>query len=368
MLNPVLFKQLERIFGAGQVHIAKENEPFRPKRIQMEDGTIRWQKIESGEEYRVCCPICGDTRFRLYISHVWGTVKHRIPTRKFVKCFNENCESGENPEQNAVEWLRRRLNPYFSELKMGFQSMGPVAVKDVKEEEIPLPEPLMFPKSEWCIPLTDTRLDGTPVDLYLQSRKFSRKVLQDFWGVVYPIKYPVVARDKNYSWLSGRLFIPCGQGWQAREVGNLSDCKYFSCPGWRKASHVYNLERARKYPLPVVCEGVTDVWRIGEAGLAIFGKAISEKQIALLAENFSSVILMLDQDAFEINPEKPSLVPSGRKSLIKLREKMDVFNLPLPGRKDPGDSTRKFIWDYIESHLSDKAPKCVRSVEERVNA
>jgi hypothetical protein len=45
-----------------------------------------------------------------------------------------------------------------------------------------------------------------------------------------------------------------------------------------------------------------------------------------------------------------------------------VFNLPLPGRKDPGDSTRKFIWDYIESKLVGKNVTVVRPSEETVNA
>ena len=32
-----------------------------------------WLDIkEPGEQFRICCPFCHDTRFRLYISHMWG--------------------------------------------------------------------------------------------------------------------------------------------------------------------------------------------------------------------------------------------------------------------------------------------------------
>src|SRR4051794_18793914 len=64
-------------------------------RVYEEAGTgdLRLQVDHFGEQYRVCCPFCPDTRKRLYINHRWGLFDERTRSKNLwlAKCYNEDC-------------------------------------------------------------------------------------------------------------------------------------------------------------------------------------------------------------------------------------------------------------------------------------
>jgi hypothetical protein len=125
-------------------------------------------------------------------------------------------------------------------------------------------------------------LDHLPSDhhavMYLQRRGYDPVLLAEFWGVAY-------CAYSAFKGLRGRLYVPISQnsilvGWQGRWPGDLDwdakgISKYYTMPGLRKGQLLYNLDLARQQPLVVVCEGVTDVWSVGSAGVALFGKKVA---------------------------------------------------------------------------------------------
>jgi hypothetical protein len=194
-------------------------------------------------------------------------------------------------------------------------------------------------------------IDHVAIRYLCDVRRFNPVELERFWHIRYSNQYPVEINGKDYRWLAGRVFIPTleDEGWQARSLVDGARLKYFSCPGWKKARCVYNLQRARQYPLAVVVEGVTDVWRIGGPGVGIFGKDLSNYQLEKLAENFQAVAVMLDPDAFEFDLKHPNKVPSGQKTLAALASKIPiVFRVNIMQAKDPANCTHEMLWEWIE--------------------
>jgi len=342
MRNPALYRQLCSVFG--EVRTANEGQPLVVSfRIGI-DGKRKPWKEEGGEEYRVCCPFCGDTRFRLYINHAWGMDRvSKYPSSKLVVCQNEHCEKNNDKDkefhENPRVYLEAKLRPYFRAAQRGMvKDLTPVSA----EEREKFSKPLEFPKVEWTTRLPELAPDHE-ARRYLEERRFSPEEL-DKYGVVYCDQYPVKANGKAYDWLAGRLFIPThGSGWQARALNSTERMKYFSCPGWKKSQGVYNIDIARQHQFGIVVEGVTDVWRIGDEAMCIFGKMLSKKQAEILGDNFNTVMLALDTDAYA-----KGVASSGIRSLTLLRQHVkNVIRVELPGDKDPADCTRKTVWRFI---------------------
>src|SRR5687767_12890973 len=72
VLNAFLFGALQACFG--KVLVANEGEHshvyYCPDWTR--GGKPRAETAHSGEYYRVNCPFCTDSRFRLWINHRWG--------------------------------------------------------------------------------------------------------------------------------------------------------------------------------------------------------------------------------------------------------------------------------------------------------
>ena len=85
LLNAPLYRQLARHFG--QVKIEKQGQPLQA-RAEMQDERQTLDIYEGGETYRVCCPVCGDSKFHLYVSHAFGTIDEVTGIKiRFAKCF-----------------------------------------------------------------------------------------------------------------------------------------------------------------------------------------------------------------------------------------------------------------------------------------
>ena len=90
-LNPYLYKLLKDHFGHVRVSntgVAQVGE-YHKSAFGAEK---RLELVEPGEYYQVCCPHCNDTRFRLYINHMWGR-NDKLGNRNLwlAVCYNENC-------------------------------------------------------------------------------------------------------------------------------------------------------------------------------------------------------------------------------------------------------------------------------------
>ena len=168
-------------------------------------------------------------------------------------------------------------------------------------------------------------------------------------------QFPISANGKDYGWLAGRLFIPTPGGWQARAVDD-SKPKYYSCPGWKKSEHLYGLNYARKWrDFTLVCEGVTDVWRVDGPAVGLFGKTISTKQATMLRKQWSLVGMLLDPDT------ETDSTNSMRRAIHQLSNiGIQVFKVTLTGVKDAGDCTYSHLWNCIERSAATAGFDCVK--------
>ena len=285
-LNPSLYAQLKSRFG--EVRVSNEGEPFRSRlrRDPYDPRKTKEEILDSGEEYRVCCPYCGDKRFRLYINHKWGTTDEQGTShwRRLINCFNEKCDM----TQFADTYLKRYVG--------NRPGLGTVAV--------PVDVPIV--RTEWpgeCVKLTELERNH-PAIKYLVGRRFDPVELVDLWDVRFCVRCP---ESRNYlsSLVEGRIIAPVYWhqglvGWQTRAVDN-STPKYYTMPGMRKRHLLYNGLNAKKYTVGVLVEGVTSAWRVGQRAVATLGKYVSLVQHRLLCDYFrdKALVNMLDFDAWD---------------------------------------------------------------------
>ena len=350
-LNPKLYSGLQRAFG--EVRIAKEGESMG---FQIVTDPLKHRKIVritgGGEDYKVCCPFCGDTRFRLEISHRWNTTDP-VTGAKFgshlMRCYNDGCDANlDAPYVDKMlcqQQLQDRLSPYVART-LGLRT--PVAQpKRLTETKLP----------GKCIPITQLPADH-PAILYLRdARGFDPDWLERTFRLVFCLA------DENEN-VSGRIIIPVYResklvGWQARYIGEpTADYipKYYTMPGLPKRQVLYNYDNAMHSRFGVIVEGVTDVWRVGRQGVAILGSTMSSQQIALAqaAWGKTGVGLMLDPELATEARKRPDR-PTGYEKIVERLSDVTAFKwgllqIKLALGEDPGNivSTDE-LWRIIQS-------------------
>lgn len=243
-LDPSLYNRLVDRFG--KVLIANEGEQCVTRDEIDYTGVRRSRVVHCGEEYRVQCPKCNDTRFRLYIGHRFAEFSH------LAYCFNEDCYDNPAARMGLYGKVFHTRRPPSPQIKPGRRV-------PISESRPRLPENL--------VPLTDLAADH-PAAAYLSGRGFDLAELTCVYGVAYRDFGSV--RDEM---AQGRIVVPIETdgrlaGWQARFAGDQDwkssgVPKYYTLRGMKVSTAVYNLDRARAYPWVIVVEGVSDVWAAG---------------------------------------------------------------------------------------------------------
>ena len=127
---------------------------------------------------------------------------------------------------------------------------------------------------------------------YLQSRGFS--------GVYEKYQLKCFGPVGDYKL---RLYIPVflhGRivTYTTRDVTNRARIPYIHCPEENSAVPIkhtlYNIDSVQD--TAIVCEGVTDVWRIGLGAVATFGVNLTVQQIKKLSK-IKRIFILFDNDA-----------------------------------------------------------------------
>jgi hypothetical protein len=324
-LNPQLYSSLRRRFG--EVKIAAEGDPavFQPVVLDNAKFPVA-RMLHRGESYRVCCPFCGDRRFRLWINHRWNTIDPETNVhfghKHGVRCFNEKCD---------LEGLVDELKGYIA--RKSLSTARPIA-QPIKAVEMP----------EGCV-----RLDMMPDDHhsrgYLQhERGFDPDMLAVTYGVCY------CGQHEN-PFVRDRIVIPIhfrGKlvGWQTRHIGeppSKNIPKYWTMPNLPKRQLFYNFDVASQYSFGVIVEGITDVWRVGPRGAALLGNTItpSQSELARMTWHAGTLALCLDPEALvEIKALATAFSARGM-------FRHQPFDVELPQGSDPGQCQVGFLWDTI---------------------
>lgn len=302
--------------------------------------------VSNGEQYRVCCPYCGDKRYRLYIGYLWNTLdSQNRRQRSRIFCQNENC---------SMKYFEEELRGYMQEVRIDVNVVGK------RTQALGL---IALPGA--CVSLRDLPINHPGVE-YVKSRKFDPYELADVWGISYCVTAPeddrgfVPGTGAYAKLVRDRLIIPIywgGKlaGWQARSLEPRPSVKYYTCPGMNKSMLLYNGDRAKQFSFGVVVEGVTDCWRVGERGVALLGKTLSQYQLQMLYNFWSrgGCCLMLDPDAHERDkqhPDRPSAVEIALSKINAKGFKEGFFDVCPPQGEDPGSMTNVNIWALITGY------------------
>ena len=209
-LNPTLYQALEATFGS--VSVTNDGQPRQVLTLPdwQDGGRLRSQVTSSGEQYRVNCPHCEDTRKRLYISYQWAVPDDEgHDNLHLVKCFNENCLAS-RPRQQA---LLNRVYP-----------LGRERVALAPSTPVPAPPPFVPALPDGVLVPLDRLPEAHAAVQYLLQRNFDPAAVWQTWQVQF-CELSVSAQPSP----SRRLVIPIYAadtslaGWQARFVG---ECPY----------------------------------------------------------------------------------------------------------------------------------------------
>ena len=184
---------------------------------------------EEGEYYRICCPFCGDTRYRLYIGKEWLS---RDPDAGEVNeheacCFNEDC-----------------LRKNYGKLKqMLFSDQPAMPFRRPKVVRRPPVIALLPPNTA---ALTDLEWNH-PALMYLRKRGIYEAAI-DAWAAYNP-ELGGIEGNRGGPRIVIPFYLRGGLlGWQARTIEADVVPKYFTMPGMKKSHTLYNFDAAARWP------------------------------------------------------------------------------------------------------------------------
>ena len=414
LLNPGLFSDLERRFGKGNVEVVSAGFPFvghrepialdqwiKLQRINDSIAKLREQRADvaqnvlqarrsqrrvseqlnkaghkshikekarilarptrlvvddQGEEYKVDCPFCNDTRKRCYINHRWGSdPEHRDEDLFLIQCFNEQCFSDYRNRRDFYDQVRVFVAP-----GMYSSSRDESSVAAVQREDMELPG--------LCVSLEDlanSQPDHPAID-YIVGRDFDPIYLSREFGVSY-------CPTSRYALAADRIIIPMYfdaklMGWQARALVDKSPRnpgtgrripKYWTSPGFEKSKYGYGLDDIVGAKLVVLVEGPMDRWSVGKNAVALLGKTIRSslvEKIGNRVDRGASIVILLDPEQDEIakRKHKPHHIDTVHNKVASHFGPEAVTSVWLPLGTDPGSIGRELLWEIIHSQLWSK--------------
>lgn len=346
-LNRTLYRRLKATFGHVKIRNQGEAQS-RKLTTDLVTGRRRPKINYPGEYYAVCCPFCNDTRFRLYLNHMYGKDDEiGQPQKHLAHCFNAGCPLS-NGDWPTLEKLAEMLTGHrYYDLRRAEVSVGKV----VDVEKL---------RAEW--PGEVIRVDrlepSHPAAQYLRSRDFD------------PVQ---IGKNYNVHWCSAsvrkicqdRLIIPVYHnrkmvGWQARAI---YECdwkkspfpKYYTAPGTPRRNVLYNFDNAKKFKTIVVVEGPTDVWRFGPQAVSTLGAALTVPQQLMISKHFANMsgVLLFDPDI----KDKMTVKTDAAVEQLSKDLKSGFCKVELPEGSDPGSLARGFLRSYVREQARQQKVK-----------
>ena len=378
-LNEALYQQLIQVFNEVQIlkksigsGIKARKNIFRVsggKHLATNPNPYDVMFGDWGETYSVCCPKCGDTRFRLHISNMWNVeLMPGLILKQLVKCFNEDCD-----------W--KDLDKHITASKL-LDGLQPVKACDINKSISRPARVMALPgKAKDMRFLFELPADH-PAVVYTASRGLDPIFISKTYGVSYCTysnwKTPV--RDSNgHTWYvtpEDRLILPnldgdgSWKGWQARWIGgykqtddvsqwdkvprdSVKGCellpKYLTAPGMMAKSTVFNVGRAAKLTKGRLCfvnEGPISAIASGPCGVCTFGMKLSQIQIDILAQHFKDGIIVMLRES----EDNPSAICSALNTMVA----RGCHIVDLPPKTDAADLGFEGTIKLIENTLGIK--------------
>jgi len=330
------------------VGVANEGLPFiATARQSMLVQRPRLNVEVAGEYYTIPCPFCRDTRQRLWVNHMFGQVGHDGWPMKFLAiCYNESCLTQGTNQQKLYDLIygfrnaSERGNNLFGVRESETTAEEAVTVREASPPGVVLPLADLYVSNP----------NHPALQYMLVERQYTLDSLRQ-WGAGY-----CSSASDRYATAAGRIIFPVWfnsqyVGWQGRHLGELSNWKttpkYYTMPGLKKQRILYNFDVASQCPCVVITEGLTDVHRIGNPGVATMGSSLSQQQAQLLAVNCAGKPIVLLYD-----PEAVEETAIALQRLTAACSQSPVLSVRLPDGTDPGSLPREVNWSIIVSQCS----------------
>src|SRR6187399_54136 len=180
MINEKLFDLLETAYGNVKV-LRRGVAMGCVYREDPHTGKLRLEVKQrgQGEEYRLDCPECGDTRGRLFINHRWGVYDKKTKTRNLwlANCYNEECFA------NYAE-QKKLYDTVYAGYSMGAGDLS----KATEKARTLIIQPVDLPGSVW--PLADMikRQPNHHAVQYLRDRLIDPQTVSEAYDLSYCIE------------------------------------------------------------------------------------------------------------------------------------------------------------------------------------
>lgn len=292
MLNQPLYLALRKRFG--DVKVVNEGQ----KRLEQRSGN-HVDVLEAGESFSLCCPFCGDEKFRLSVSYKWLTRQSSIDVERvthLINCYNENCPEVRKrpfwgPILEDVEAFREGL---LTEADLPQEDICPARRESRQGGVIPPPAGFRLlselPEEHEALAFLFRQYPGLA-----ELGNLLPRYLSDGYGVGYTGEF-----DRRYPKARYRLIVPIQDGeklvgWQGRTIRDVNP-RWYIPPGLRKP--LYNGHRVPAAATPIICEGVLNAIACGPNGVALFGKTMNRFKAEDFAKRWSSALIVMDPDVF----------------------------------------------------------------------
>ena len=305
------------------------------------DSRIKY--TNNPNEIHICCPVCGDTRYRLYINLNSGVIYcHNCQFKGSIARLIQYIEGGSY--KDAKELLKD-INKYIS-LPIDIES--PVMEKlvlslyniAIDKRPIPLPE-------EYQKILNTSNLMAKKAIKYLEKRGITKSQME-----LHNMGFCSIGEYRN------RVIIPITQEgqvkfWVARSINPNDKLKEKSPSNkeyqYSKSEVIFNLDQAvKKFNSIVISEGIFDALSWGDIGVSLLGKVLYNAQLQLIL-NYKDkltegVYIALDADA----------VDSAIKIAEQLKNFFEVKLIDIPKEFDDPNKylvthSRSDMWKLIEN-------------------
>jgi hypothetical protein len=336
--NPTLHGLLEKGFGDVRVHHPGDPGSRLPL---MDPVTVRpYSRLFGGEQYVIPCPWCPDNSKSLYLSYRYGQWDEATQTdgTHLVYCYRGDClaepgrlqqlkdrifdGSGDAPEPPAARGRRRTFGCDFS-----FHAPG-----------------LLRRLTRFSL--------FDPVGLHLARLPYRRDELEYTWHVAWLTPFSLSPAP------AGGLFVPVFLNgvvadWQVlpprepdRQAAGVPTS--IDSTSLKSGNFIYNFEAARRQPLAVVVEEVTDAWQVGPSAVALFGKTANDTQVRLLADCWYNkpVVILLGADAAD--------QAEGLRRRLEPLHQGGVVVARLPDGLAAADCPRDLLWDLLYAEAAEQ--------------
>jgi hypothetical protein len=308
VLNPALYAALKQRFGTVKVSNPGAKPSYMTIRDERGRFKVKFNKGGGGEQYNVCCPFCGDRRYRLEIGHTWLTIFPRTAecVTHNLKCYNEQCEG---------VYKEDFYRPFISFINGDGQlhAIMAAAKPDVERPKVQMRMPA------GCTPLTDLPAGHRALSfIRAKYNNLDPAYLSLFYGACF-----TEIKDELYRLAHERIIFPVYDkgvlvGWQGRAVDPANQKRWYLPPGFQKV--LYHADAVGPLQVPIIGEGITSSICCGPTGIAIFGKDLDETKCKDVAARWMTAVIALDPTCSLPDPHA-----NGRIFAQEMKAKLDQF-------------------------------------------